>query len=144
MAPLQRPGPPSVARGLNRDSEYTVASDSSRPVRRPTRDRQDSRGNNSTSPLSPEDSTSPALQSAISALQNAGVSRARRQQTNQSSTGDWGNYEEMEREEMERRRREQARADNERRQRMEARQMQSRRQNGRTRGAGDIDGLYTR
>ncbi|PVF94506.1 hypothetical protein CPB86DRAFT_833230 [Serendipita vermifera] len=154
VPPPGRPGAPSSARNLNRDSASTTFSDREGPVRRPMRTPERDRGplsepetpSRTRSPTSPEDSTSPrALQNAISALQSAGVRRqAKRQATlEQISPGGFGSYEDMEREELERRRREQARADAERKERMKERELAARRQNGnvRKRGKGDIDAV---
>ncbi|CAG8601119.1 15253_t:CDS:10 [Acaulospora colombiana] len=154
VQPPGRPGAPSSARNLNRDSVSTTFSDREGPVRRPMRAPERDRGplsepetpSRNRSPTSPEDSTSPrALQNAISALQSAGNRRqAKRKATlDQVSPGGFGSYEDMEREELERRRREQARADAERKERMRERELAARRQNGnvRRRGKGDIDAV---
>ena len=154
--------PPPVVRTrpLRRDSESTTFSDKETPSpsmrrdwnRGATTDVDTSRrGYASPTAMSPSDTTSPKAIAVITAFQNAGQRRARRQATlespvtgGQSSApfsgpGGFGSYEEMEREENEGRRREERRHDEERRERMIGRQKDRQKAGGR--GRGDIDAV---
>ena len=143
VPPSMRPGPPSDAPRMNRDSVGTTSSDA--PARRPSRAQikmppapRGAATDDGGATATPSPGAERAFDTVMRTFQGAAAAGNRRRATENGGFGDV----DYEREEAEKKRKERERADRERRERMREReaQQQLRSHRNRRKGAGDIDG----